>query len=106
MKPSICRCGAPAEYCLCVLVSSLGVRPRHQKCGRAQVFCVACIQKLLFDRWRVDASGVQESLRQAYTAIAHRPGAKSNHASGLECAIDREEQVGTNEPEVIRCGRQ
>ena len=35
MKPALCPCGAPAEYSVCVLVSSLGLRPRRQKCGRA-----------------------------------------------------------------------
>jgi hypothetical protein len=72
MRPPLCHCGAPAEYSICVLVSSLGVRPRRQKCGFAHTFCAACIQKLLYERWSVDASGVRESLRQAYTAIADR----------------------------------
>jgi hypothetical protein len=70
MKPSLCRCGARAEYSVCALVSTLGIRPRQQKCGPAETFCTSYIQKLLSDRWSMDASGVQESLRQAYTAIA------------------------------------
>ncbi len=106
MKPSLCRCGARAEYSVCVLVSTLGLRPRRQKCGRAQTFCAACIQKLLSERWRMEASGIQESLRQAYTTIAVRSGAESNPQQASECAIDREQEVGANEPEVIRCGRQ
>lgn len=39
MKPSLCRCGARAEYSVCVLVSTLGLRLRRQKCGRGQAFC-------------------------------------------------------------------
>lgn len=106
MKAPLCRCGARAEYSVCVLVSTLGLRPRRQKCGRADVFCAACIQKLLFDRWRMDASGLRESLGNAYTAIAECSEAESNRHTASECAIDRGQGVGTNEPEVIRCGRQ
>ena len=74
MKPSLCGCGARAEYSVSVLVSSLGVRPRRQKCGAAQLFCAACIQQLLAGRWILGAGGVGESLRRAYTAIAgHSP---------------------------------
>jgi hypothetical protein len=106
MKPSICRCGALAEYSACVLLSTLRLRPRQQKCGPAQALCAACIQKLLSERWSVDASGVQESLRQAYTAIADCLEAKSNPHAAPECVIDQEEEVGTDEPEVIKCDRQ
>ena len=70
MKLSLCPCGPPAAYSVCVLVSTLSVQPRRQKCGRAQAFCAACIQKLLANRWGMDASGIEESLREAYTAIA------------------------------------
>ncbi len=106
MKAPLCRCGARAEYSVCVLVSSLGLRPRRQKCGRAEVFCAACIQKFLSKRGSMDASGLQESLRNAYTSIAERSGSESIPHIASECAIDREQEVGTNEPEVIRCGRQ
>ena len=103
MNPSYCRCGARAEYSVCVLVATLGLRPRRQKCGRAQVFCAACIQKRLSGRWSMDASGIQESLREAYTAIADASGAESNPHAPSECAIDVEHE---GEPEVIRCVRQ
>ena len=76
MRPSLCRCGARAEYSICIVISSLGVRPRQQKCGTAQLFCAACIQKLMSNRWSMEASGVRESLRQAYTAIAEHSRAE------------------------------
>ncbi len=104
MKPSLCRCGALAEYSVCMLVSTLGLRPRRQKCGRAEVFCAVCIQNLLSKRWGMEASGVQESLRQAYTAIAEYSGAESDAHRASECGIDRA-QIGTNESGAIRCGK-
>jgi hypothetical protein len=99
MKPSRCGCGARAEYSICVLVSTLGLRLRRQKCGRGMAFCSACIQTLLSERWGLNASAVHESLRQAYTTIAECSGAESNPHTASECAIDREQEVGTSEPE-------
>ena len=69
MKTSQCICGARAEYSVCVLVSTLGVRPRHQKCGRAQLFCASCMQQLLAKQWNHGASGMKESLSSAYTEL-------------------------------------
>lgn len=51
----------------------------------------------------MEASGVQESLREAYTAIADHLGAEFNPHAASESAIDVEHE---DEPEVIRCGRQ
>jgi hypothetical protein len=69
MKRPLCSCGKPAGYSLCVLVSTLAVRPRRQKCGRAQLFCAACMRKLANDKCHIADSGVLESLRTAYTAL-------------------------------------
>jgi hypothetical protein len=69
MKPSLCSCGERAEFSICVLVSTLGVRPRRQKFGGAQVSCAACIQRLVAERWMQSAGAVQEALTSAYTAI-------------------------------------
>jgi hypothetical protein len=69
MKRTVCSCGKPAEYSLCVLVSTLGVRPRPQQCGRAQLFCASCMRELVNDQSHNASSGVLESLRSAYTAL-------------------------------------
>ena len=70
MKPALCSCGARAEFSICVLISTLGVRPRRQKCGRGQLFCAVCIQRLIAKQWMECTGAVQQSLRTAYTAIA------------------------------------
>jgi hypothetical protein len=104
MKPSSRGCGARAEYSVCVLASSLGVRPRRQQCGHAQTFCGACIQRLPDDRSGIP-SGIQESLTQAYTAIANTLETESHPHSASECGIDRQHEVSMGEQEVMRCGK-
>ena len=47
MKPYLCRSGAPGKYSVCALVSTVRVRPRHKKCGRTQLVCGACLQRLV-----------------------------------------------------------
>jgi hypothetical protein len=69
MKRPLCSCGRPAEYSLCGLISTLGVRPRRQKCGRARLFCTSCMRELVNDQCHHAASRVLESLRSAYTAL-------------------------------------
>lgn len=89
MKPPLCACGGQAEYSGCVLVSTIGVRPRRQKCGRAQLFCAGCMQRLLADQWKECSGGLQQSLRIAYTAIAEHSEAAPYPPAAL--GLDGEE---------------
>jgi hypothetical protein len=93
MKRSNCRCGAPAQYSFCVLVSSLGVSRRRQKCGIAQACCTACIQKLFSERWIDHAREVQESLEQAYTAIAERLRAEAHPQLASNRGIEQQHEM-------------
>jgi hypothetical protein len=93
MKRSSCRCGAPAEYSICVLVSSLGMRPRRQKCSRGQTFCAACIQQLIKSEWLDHARPVKESLEQAYTAIAERLRAESHPQLASNRGIEQQHEM-------------
>jgi hypothetical protein len=75
MKPALCPCGASAEYSVCVLVSTLSVRPRRQKCGHAQLFCASCIQSLVAEQGDDHGtSAMRGSLRSAYTALLEISG--------------------------------
>ena len=93
MKRSVCDCGAPAAYSICVLVSSLGVSPRRQKCGRGQTFCAACIQKLLDEQWLNQARNVQESLKEAYTEVAAHLRAESYPQLASNRGIDQQHEM-------------
>ena len=85
MKPSLCPCGAPAEYSVCVLVSTLRVRPRRQKCGRAQLFCAACIQRPLTEEGGAGAHELQQSLGSAYTAVFEHSTPESESMRMKKC---------------------
>ena len=93
MRRAVCRCGAPAAYSICALVSSLGVSPRRQKCGIAQPFCTACIQKLLTQQWINHARSVQESLEQAYTAITDHLRAESHPQLASKRGIEQQHEM-------------
>jgi hypothetical protein len=93
MKRSICLCGVSAAYSICVLVSSLGVSPRRQKCGVARPFCAACIQKLFSERWLDQARNVQESLREAYTEVAEQLRAESHPQLASKPGIDQQHEM-------------
>ena len=93
MKRSVCDCGAPAVYSICVLVSSLGISPRRQKCGVAQPFCTACIQKLFTQQRIDDARRVQESLEQAYTAITEHLRAESDPQLASKRGIEQQHEM-------------
>ena len=99
MKPSVCACGERAEYSVCVLISILGVRPRRQKCGRAQLFCASCMQRIMILQDRKSAVGVQQSLRSAYTAITEHCQAASHsppptlNAEKHSATIEQKEQT-------------
>ncbi len=104
MKLPLCRCGARAEYSVCVLASTLGLRPRRQKCGRAEVFCAACIQKLLDEQWLNQARNVQESLKEAYTEVAAHLRAESHPQLASNRGIDQQHERFMGQ-EGLRCSR-
>ena len=97
MKRSVCRCGTPAAYSICMLVSSLGISPRRQKCGVARPFCAACIQKLLHEQWPDQALNVQQSLREAYTGVAEHLRAESYPQLASNRGIDQQHEMFTGQ---------
>jgi hypothetical protein len=41
------RCSRPASFSLCLLLSTLGIRPRVQRASGSVLFCRACLQTLI-----------------------------------------------------------
>jgi hypothetical protein len=69
---SCSKCGNPAAFSLCHLISTVAVTPRKQKCGTATLFCSACIQRLvrlLESSEHSDLQPLSQPLGEAYTAL-------------------------------------
>src|SRR5207253_1763819 len=68
-EPKKCTCcSRPARYSVASVVSTVGVRPRHQKCSRVILQCENCIRELLGGAAQA-SSELRKSLKQAYTAL-------------------------------------
>jgi hypothetical protein len=61
-------CLQAARYSVAVLVSTVGVSPRSQKCSPVIVLCEDCVRELCESAVKT-SSELRESLKRAYTAL-------------------------------------
>jgi hypothetical protein len=61
-------CGEPAHYSLAFVLSTLGVRPRRQKCSPVVLICDDCIRTLYESDPQIPEE-LQNALKRAYTTI-------------------------------------
>jgi len=64
------ECGESAEVSLCQIVSTVGRAPRQQRCSTSTSFCAACLQGRIKLLRRLGLQRTQESLSEAFTALA------------------------------------
>lgn len=65
-----CRiCSGAAELSLVSIVSTLGIKPRSQKCSPAVLFCRKCLQEHLSEDGHSVSKAVWESVYVAYAQI-------------------------------------
>ena len=76
MKPPLCRCGSPAEYSVCVLVSSLGLRPPSEvwpcRCSLRRLYTKAPVRA-------VEDAMLPVSRNRSETRIQRLPGAQEQN---------------------------
>ena len=65
-------CGDPAQYSLAFVLSTLGVRPRRQKCSSVVLICDDCIHTLYESDPQIPEE-LQNALKRAYTALNSVP---------------------------------
>jgi len=65
-------CGDPAQYSLAFVLSTVGVRPRRQKCSSVVLICDDCIQTLYESDPQIPEE-LQIALKRAYTALNSVP---------------------------------
>ena len=66
-------CGLPSQFSLACLLSTIGQKPRKQKCTRSVLFCVACIRGFCEALATMAPNQLLGSLVKAYTALAPKP---------------------------------
>ncbi len=70
MKPKSCsRCGSPAEFSICVLLSTIGKPGRQQKCTASIPYCNACLKGLIDELSTLTPPALSERVNTAFTAI-------------------------------------
>jgi hypothetical protein len=65
-------CGDPAQYSLAFVLSTVGVRPRRQKCSSVVLICGDCIQTLYESDPQIPEE-LQNALKRAYTTLNSVP---------------------------------
>src|SRR5579863_3722380 len=68
MKPCL-HCGSTAEFSLCIVLSTLGVSNRRQKCTAALAFCASCLQRIFTDSEVSVSARIREALKEAHRAL-------------------------------------
>ena len=68
-RKSCSRCPRPADYSLAFLVSTIGVRPRGQKCTQTVPLCKSCLSTAIPFLAPTPLQDLQQPLKDAYTAL-------------------------------------
>lgn len=105
-RKSCSRCTRPADYSVAFLVSTIGVRPRGQKCTQTVPLCKSCIREAAPVLASTPLQDLQEPLREAYTALSRDSRASLADAgpcpSAAEAHQDGEAALGCR-PCLIAC---
>jgi len=64
------RCSQPADFSLALLLSTIRVRPRAQKCSKTIALCNCCLHSVLASLGTSPLADLQQPLISAYTKIA------------------------------------
>src|SRR5579884_1155211 len=89
MAKSCSCCSQPAEYSLALILSTVGVSPRIQRCSPVVLFCKSCIHALATEECWWGSISLFNALQRAYTATKQRSGERST--SGAANSVARTE---------------
>src|SRR5665213_2724661 len=85
-RKSCSCCTRPADFSLAFLVSTIGVRPRGQKCTQTVPLCKSCLSTAIPFLASTPLQDLQEPLRNAYTALSGDSPASSAGAVACQSA--------------------
>jgi hypothetical protein len=69
MAKSCSCCSKPADYSLALIVSTIGISPRNQRCSPVVPFCKNCIHALATEECWLGSTALFNALQHAYTTI-------------------------------------
>jgi len=87
-RKSCSLCPRPADFSLAFLVSTIGVRPRGQKCTQTVPLCKSCIRDAAIFLGSTPLQDLQQPLRDAYTALGGDSPASSASAGRCPAAAE------------------
>ena len=94
MAKSCSCCSQPADYSLALIVSTVGVSPRIQRCSSVVLFCKSCIHALATEECWWGSTALFNALQHAYTAIKEDSGDRSKRcAEAVERTEDKPHQA-------------
>jgi hypothetical protein len=98
-RKSCSRCSEQADFSLAFLVSTIGVRPRGQKCTLTVPFCTRCIRNAVPFLASTPFQDLEEPLRDAYTRL--EGGSTPSPERACACPSAAEVHQGSNA--VVSC---
>ena len=73
MQKSCNYCSEPAQHSVVVVLSSIGISPRFQKCSPTVLFCDACLRELCeTESW--GTPGLRKAVNSTYTELHQHSG--------------------------------
>jgi hypothetical protein len=68
------RCQSEAEVSFVCVFSTLGTKPRRQKCSAAVLYCHRCVRDLLADHGCFGPDDLRNAVNNAYTDVQRALG--------------------------------
>ena len=87
-RKSCSRCSRPADYSLAFLVSTIGVRPRGQKCTQTVPLCKSCLSTAIPFLASTPLQALEQPLTDAYTALRDDSAALSDSVGPCPSAAE------------------
>ena len=97
MTKSCSCCSQPAEYSLALIVSTVGVSPRTQRCSPVVLFCKSCIHALANEECWWASTDLFNALQHAYTGIKQDSSDRLNPFAGNSVTRTEED----HNPDVV-----
>jgi len=101
MAKSCSCCSQPAEYSLALILSTVGVSPRIQRCSPVVLFCKTCIHALATEECWWGSIALSNALQRVYTATTQDSSDRPNPCSATSVVRTEEDEPHLHEPPAL-----